>query len=46
MVLWISEATTNGARLRIACEEAYISLRTYRRWVLSTGKVLSTPIEN
>lgn len=35
MVSWIREATTSGARLRLACEEAYISLRTFRRWVLN-----------
>jgi len=28
----IQEAKTNGARLKRACEEAGISLRTYRRW--------------
>jgi len=28
----IQETNTNGARLKRACEEAGISLRTYRRW--------------
>jgi hypothetical protein len=27
----------SGARLRLACNEAYISLRTYRRWVVTGG---------
>lgn len=31
---WIREATSKGARLKLACEEAFISLRTFRRWVL------------
>lgn len=35
IVSWIREATTSGARLRLACEEAFISLRTFRRWVWS-----------
>ncbi len=38
-MLWIQEARSSGARLRPACEEAYISLRTYRRWVLAKGIV-------
>ncbi|MEZ9855499.1 IS3 family transposase, partial [Vibrio breoganii] len=29
----IQEATTSGARLELACKEAGISLRTYRRWL-------------
>ena len=28
----IHEAAANGARLTVACEEAGVSLRTYRRW--------------
>ena len=32
MVEYIQEAVTNGCRIEPACEEAYISLRTYRRW--------------
>lgn len=39
IVSWIREASTSGARLRLACEEAFISLRTFRRWVLSGGSV-------
>jgi putative transposase len=34
-VFWIGEATGSGARIRLACETADISLRTYRRWVLA-----------
>lgn len=29
---WIKEAISSGARPALACNEAYISLRTYRRW--------------
>ncbi|MEZ8990261.1 helix-turn-helix domain-containing protein, partial [Vibrio breoganii] len=29
----IQEATTSGARLELACKEAGICLRTYRRWL-------------
>ena len=32
MVKLIQEAMVSGARLVAACEEASISLRTYRRW--------------
>lgn len=39
LVLWIQEAASNGARLNPACKEAYISLRTYRRWILAEGIV-------
>lgn len=39
IVSWIREATTSGARLGRACEEAFISLRTFRRWILSNGRV-------
>ena len=38
-MLWIQEAASSGARLKPACEEAYISLRTYRRWIVVTGTV-------
>lgn len=38
-MLWIQEASSNGARLKPACSEAYISLRTYRRWIFATGTV-------
>lgn len=34
----IQEANQNGARLAKACEELYISVRTYERWV-ADGKV-------
>lgn len=30
---------SSGAKIKPACEEADISLRTYRRWVLEPGKV-------
>ena len=39
MVKWIKEASINGARIRLACNEADISLRTYRRWVTVSGFV-------
>ena len=39
LVLWIDEAVCSGARLRLACEEADICSRTYRRWVLACGEV-------
>ena len=39
LVLWIQEAASSGARLKPACSEAYISLRTYRRWIFATGTV-------
>lgn len=29
---WIQEANQSGAKISLACEEAGISLRTYRRW--------------
>lgn len=32
MIFWIHEATESGARLEQACEIAFVSLRTYRRW--------------
>jgi putative transposase len=38
-VYWIKEAVTGGARLLLACEEAYISLRTYRRWIPVSGEL-------
>lgn len=38
-MLWIQEAACSGARLKPACEEAYISLRTYRRWFFAKGGV-------
>lgn len=31
-VSWIREANQAGARLRLACDEVGISLRTYKRW--------------
>lgn len=30
--MWIQEAVCNGARITLACQEADIDLRTYRRW--------------
>ena len=33
-VTWIQEANVSGARLKQACKEAGISLRTYKRWYL------------
>ena len=36
---WIKEAVTSGARLLLACAEAYISLRTYRRWNPMLGEM-------
>ena len=30
---WIQEANQSGARLPLACDEAGLTLRTYRRWV-------------
>lgn len=39
-VTWIREAKESGARLPLACEEAGISLRTYKRWY-QNGKVLA-----
>ena len=39
-VTWIREANQSGARLPLACEEAGISLRTYKRWY-QNGKVLA-----
>jgi len=39
-VTWIREAKESGARLPLACEEAGISLRTYKRWY-QNGKVLT-----
>lgn len=41
LVTWIREAIREGARLSRACEEAFISLRTFRRWVASKGPVCS-----
>lgn len=32
LISWIDEARQRGARLRLACEEADISFRTYKRW--------------
>ena len=40
-VTWIREAKESGARLPLACEEAGISLRTYKRWYQEDGKVLA-----
>lgn len=37
-VSWIHEANQAGARLRLACDEVGISLRTYKRWYRG-GKV-------
>lgn len=37
-VSWIREANQAGARLRLACDEVGISLRTYKRWYRG-GKV-------
>jgi len=37
-VSWIREANQSGARLRLACNEVGISLRTYKRWYRG-GKV-------
>lgn len=34
-IAWIQEANLAGARLRLACREAGISLRTYKRWYKS-----------
>ena len=31
-MLWIQEARVQGARIALACQEAEIDLRTYRRW--------------
>jgi len=39
-VTWIREAKASGARLPLACEEAGISLRTYKRWY-QQGKVVA-----
>ena len=39
-VTWIREAKESGARLPLACDEAGISLRTYKRWY-QNGKVLA-----
>ena len=39
MVSWIKEAVWQGARLTLACEEAFISVRTYRRWRLPSGEI-------
>ena len=39
LVFWIKEAITAGARVVLACEEAFISLRTYRRWNVVPGEV-------
>lgn len=36
----IQEANQAGAALRLACEEARIKLRTYRRWY-QDGKVMA-----
>jgi len=38
LVQWIQEANESGARLKRACQEAGISLRTYKRWYRD-GKV-------
>lgn len=39
LVCWIKEAVNNGARLLLACEETFISIRTYRRWLPASGEV-------
>ena len=36
LVNWIQEAMAAGARIKLCCEEAQISLRTYRRWVTTS----------
>ncbi|WP_083258645.1 DDE-type integrase/transposase/recombinase [Cellulosilyticum sp. I15G10I2] len=38
VVVLINEAVKSGARLSIACEEAAISQRTYKRWITSFNK--------
>lgn len=38
-MLWIQEAVMSGARVNPACNEADISLRTYRRWVMASGDI-------
>ena len=40
MVGFIKEAVAEGCRLKPACEEAEISLRTYRRWIVD-GTVIA-----
>jgi putative transposase len=38
IVTWMQEAVLSGARIKPACNEANISLRTYRRWI-SCGQI-------
>lgn len=36
---WIREATSAGARKRLACAEAGLSLRTFQRWTQEAGQI-------
>lgn len=40
-MFWIKEACLSGARLAPCCSEAYISVRTYRRWVTGKNEIRS-----